>query len=109
MTFAVGEHARAAIAQPQACAPLTAGVAVKGNGDRLYKTTVTEDRDGKVGPDDVTTTTTTEPAFAPEAAQVPLHEAQGAKVSETGAGVLGTIGSLALGALKFVVPWFFPN
>ncbi len=84
-TIALGEHARAAIAQP-VCLPL---------GER---TVVTVDRDGKVGPDDVVTTTVTEPAPPP-----PAHEAQGAKISETAGGVLRT----ALGFVWSGVKWFF--
>jgi len=97
-TIAIGEHARAAIAQPASCPPGPS----EGIGTR---TTVTEAREGQLGPDNVTTTTTTEPAFE---AQAPLQQASGAKVSETAGGVLkslfGILGGLARGALAFFVP-----
>lgn len=101
MTFAVGEHARAAIAQPATCAP-TSPAAPQVLGTR---TTKVEAREGKLGPDNVTTTTTSEPALAPAPEQAPLHVAEGAKVSETAGGVLrtalGVLGGLARGFLAF--------
>ena len=105
LTFAVGEHARAAIAQPATCAPTGTPAAPQVLGTR---TTTVEAREGKLGPDNVTTTTTSEPALAPVPEQAPLHVAEGAKVSETAGGVLktalGVLGGLARGLLAFFVP-----
>lgn len=99
-TIAWGNPARAAIYAPpaQACAPQAAPgavITVKPAGERK---TVREERDGKVGPDDVVTTTTTEPAFAPAVEPVPVQESRGAAISAGGKSLLGSL----FGALKAI-------
>lgn len=103
LTTAWGEDAAARLfAPPGACAAAPQAVAAG------TRTTVVEDRDGKLGPDDVVTTTTTEPAFAPAAVPKPLAESLGSKVSETGGGVirtaLGFLGGVAKGLFGLFVP-----
>jgi hypothetical protein len=82
LTVAWGDGARAALAQP-VCAPTTNSTPIANElGVRRTETTL---REGKLGPDDVTTVTVTEPAAAQPAA-----ESRGASISATGAGVLLT-------------------
>jgi hypothetical protein len=101
ITYAVGEHARAAIAQPQACPP-TAAPAVLGT-----RTVKVEKFDDKVGfkPQLESTETTTEPALAPVPEQAPLHESQGAKVSETGGGIIKTVLGIGRAAVVGLFRW----
>ena len=105
LTFAVGEHARAAIAQPQTCAPSQDAPKVLGT-----RTTKTQTYDDKVGfkPQLETETTTTEPAIAPEAPQAPLQESTGASISETGGGVLKTALGFLGGVVKGMLGWLVP-
>jgi hypothetical protein len=72
LTVAWGDGARAALAFPyDSRGP---------NCESREKRTETTIRDGKLGPDDVTTVTVTEPSPA-----TPAHESRGAKVSQGGA------------------------
>lgn len=104
LTTAWGEDAAARLFAP----PGASCEAAPAQGAAGSRTTVVEDREGKLGPDDVVTTTTTEPAFAPAAAPKPLAEALGSKVSETGGGVirtaLGFLGGVAKGLFGLFVP-----
>lgn len=84
-TVAFGEHSVARISCPTGAITQTAPQVIG------TKRTETEVRDGKVGPDDVTKTITTEPALAPVPEQAPLHESQGAKVSAEGAGLVSKL------------------
>jgi hypothetical protein len=93
-TVAFGEHSVARLNSPQAVCPtnsatvgsLAVAPAVLGT-----KKTVREERDGKVGPDDVVTVTTTEPVLAPVPEPVPAAESRGAKISSAGKSVLGSL------------------
>lgn len=96
-TIAFGEHARAAIAQPQSLCPPT-NLGITGG----TKTTKVTEYDDKIGlkPQIESVTETTEPA--PPPVQAPLHESQGAKVSETGGGLIRTL----LGPVWTGFKWF---
>lgn len=92
VTAALGKDARAALAQPvcsRAYALDPAGLRV----------TDTEHREGKIGPDDVTATKVTEPAFEP--APEPSSVSIGSDVGEGIAGVFRGIGLF----FRALVPW----
>lgn len=83
MTLAVGDPAHAAFRVPAATcpgAPLAGAPATK-------RTEIVAVDKKALGPDDTTTTTIVEPA---PAQSVAVAESQGAKVSETGGGIIKT-------------------
>lgn len=103
LTTAWGEDAAARLFAPPGATCEAAPRVAAGT-----RTTVVEDREGKLGPDDVVKTTTTEPAFAPEQETAPLAESKGSKVSEGGAGIIrtaiGFLGGVAKGLFGLFVP-----
>lgn len=98
MTLAIGDPARAAFTVPAPTCPGAPAVAAVKRTE-----TVAVDKHA-LGPDDTTTTTIVEPAAA---SAVTVAEAKGAKVSETGAGVIRTVfgflGGVARGLLTLFV------
>lgn len=104
LTTAWGEDAAARLFAPQACLN-NASAYSSNDGAPLTKRTETVERDGKVGPDDVTTTVVVEPVI-PE--QQPLAESNGSKISETGGGVIrtafGFLGGMVKGLFGILLP-----
>lgn len=106
LTTAWGEDAAARLFAPpsQTCLNNAAGYSSK-DGAPLTKRTETVQRDGKVGPDDVTTTVVVEPVV-PE--QQAAAESKGSKISETGGGVLRTAFGFLGGMVKGLFGLFIP-
>ena len=107
-TVAFGADANARLFPPPVACPTTNSAPI-GTGVVVgTKVTKTEDREGKIGPDNVVTTTTTEPAFAPSMSDAtPLAESHGAAISETGGGVLKTVFGFLGGVVKGMLGWAF--